>query len=172
MKRLALLRHAKSSTADPGMADFDRPLNDRGRQAARLIGREMTRRGMRFDIVLASPAQRVRETLDGAATEFGFEREVQFEPRIYEASVATLLDLIRAIPDDRETALLAGHNPGVHELVLDLADADEAGLRDRVRGNYPAAALAVIELPCSRWAEVRPGGGRIVDLVLPREFSD
>ncbi|HEY6662121.1 MAG TPA: histidine phosphatase family protein [Sphingomicrobium sp.] len=172
MKRLATLRHAKSSWADPGMADFDRPLNDRGREAARDLGREMTRRRMRFDLVLASPAQRVRETLDGVGQDFGLEREVRFEPPIYDASVATLFELIYALPENCESALLAGHNPGLHELVLDLTDPDDAGLRDRIRGKYPTAALAVVELAPERWAEVRPGSGRIVELVLPRDLAD
>ena len=172
MKRLATLRHAKSSSADPGMTDFDRPLNDRGREAARAVGREMTRRGMQFDLVLASPAQRVRETLDGVQRKFAFEREVRFEPRIYDASVATLFDQLRAMPEKSQSALLVGDNPVLHELVLDLTDPDEAGLRDRLRGKYPTAALAVIELAPAHWAEVGPGSGRIVELVLPRDLAD
>ena len=161
MKRLAVLRHAKSSWADPGMADFDRPVNDRGRQAARGGGREKARRRMQFYLLL-----------DGVQRKFAFEREVRFEPRIYDASVATLFDLIRAIPENSQSALLVGHNPGLHELVLDLTDPDEAGLRDRLRGKYPTAALAVIELAPAHWAEVGPGSGRIVELVLPRDLAD
>ena len=67
MKRLTILRHAKSSWKDRELEDFDRPLNARGRKAARLVGHEMTRRGMRFDSVLASPAVRIRETIDGVS---------------------------------------------------------------------------------------------------------
>ena len=171
MKRLAILRHAKSSWADPGMADFDRPLNERGRAAAANLGRELTRRNTRVDLILASPAQRVRETLDGLCAEFPLG-EVRFEPQIYEAGVATLLGLIQGLQDEYESVLLAGHNPGLHELVLELTDRDDAGFRDRIRGNYPTGALAMIECGSDRWSDVTRGRGEILDLILPRDLAD
>jgi len=171
MKRLAILRHAKSSWADPGMDDFDRPLNDRGRKAARSVGREMERRGLRFDLVLASPAGRVRETLAGIQEQHELGGAIRFEPGIYEAGARTLVDLVQGLPDDCESVLLVGHNPGLHELVLDLTDRDDDGLRDRIRGKFPTAALAVIELPASNWREVKPGSGRLVELILSRELD-
>jgi phosphohistidine phosphatase len=171
MKRLAVLRHAKSSWADPGMADFDRPLNERGRKAARLIGREMTARKMRFDCVLASPAERVRETIRGVQEEYRLEPAVRFEQRIYEAGARTVVDLVKGLPDDCESVLLVGHNPGLHELVLDLADRDEHGFRDRIRGKFPTAALASVELPVKTWRNLQAGTGKIVELILPRELG-
>jgi phosphohistidine phosphatase len=171
MKRLAVLRHAKSSWADAGMEDFDRPLNDRGRAAARLIGAELARRKLRFNLVLASTAARVRETIDGVKREYRFDSEIRFEPRIYEASAGRLLELVRALPDPCESVLLVGHNPGLQELLLDLTDRDETGLRDRVREKYPTAALAVVEFPADRWAKLRGGSGRIVDLIVPRDLA-
>jgi len=172
MKRLAILRHAKSSWADPGMADFDRPLNDRGREAAKRVGRELERRGLRFDLVLASPARRVRETLDGIGAQQRLDSEIRFEPRIYEAGTGTLFELVRALPNECETVLLAGHNPGLHELVLDLADRDDGGFRDRVRGTYPTAALAIVEIGPDQWGEAKRRSGTIVDLILPRDLAD
>jgi len=172
MKRLAVLRHAKSSWADAGMADFDRPLNDRGRAAARSVGRALARRKLHFDMVLASPAERVRQTLAGLEEEYRFESAVRFEPRIYDASANTLIELVRALPDACGSALLVGHNPGLQELLLDLSERDERGLRERVREQYPTAALAVVELPERPWAELRPGAGEIVELVIPRDLAD
>ena len=171
MKRLALLRHAKSSWDDPSLDDFNRPLNERGWKAARRLGRELADREMRFDLVLASTAARVRETIDGVQKKYDFAAPIRFEPGIYEASDATLLSLVRALPEDIEAPLLIGHNPGLERLLTELTHDDERGLRRRVLGKYPTAALAVIELPAEKWANVQPGSGTIVELILPKELD-
>ena len=171
MKRIAVLRHAKSSSAEAGMDDFDRPLNDRGRADAMLVGRALAQRSIRFDRVIASPAQRVRQTLERLGAGYGEPLDVTFDPPLYGAGSADWLEVIRALPESVAAPLLAGHNPSLHELVLGLTDRDEAGLRDQVRGQYPTGALALIELPAERWAEIRPGCGKIVDLILPRSLA-
>ena len=171
MKRLAILRHARASSAAPGMGDLDRPLNEAGRMEARLVGRELDRRRVRFDLVLASPAVRVRETVAGLRQGSGSDCDLRFEPRIYEASAGRLLELVRELPDPAASVLLVGHNPGLQELLLDLTDRDGRGLRDRVREAYPTAALALVELATGRWPEVRPGGARIAELILPNELT-
>ncbi|HEY4139384.1 MAG TPA: histidine phosphatase family protein [Casimicrobiaceae bacterium] len=125
MKRLTILRHAKSSWDHHGLADFDRPLNDRGWKSARRVGRELKDREIHFDLCVASTAARVRETLDGLVEGYGrLDSEIRFEPRIYEATLATLLDIVRGLPDSSGAPLLVGHNPGLHQLVLELADDD------------------------------------------------
>ena len=171
MKRLAVLRHAKSSWADPGMEDFDRPLNDRGRKAARLVGGELERRALRFDLVLASTAARVRETLAGLQETYALGGAIRFEPRIYEAGGRTLDELVGGLPDACDSVLLVGHNPGLHELLLDLTDRDGRGHRDRVREGYPTGALAIVELPVKAWSEVKSGSGEMVELILPRDLA-
>jgi phosphohistidine phosphatase len=172
MKTLTILRHAKSSWDDAGREDFDRPLNDRGWKAARRMGREMKRRKMGFDIALASPAARVRETLDGVAETYGeFGFPVRFERQIYLAERATLLDLVRELPENAGRALLVGHNPGLERLIVELTTDDSKGFRHEVAGKYPTAALAVIELSTKHWRDVAPGGGKIVELILPRELD-
>lgn len=171
MAILTVLRHAKSSWDDSQLADFDRPLNERGRKAAKRVGREFKKRRIRIDQIIASPAVRVRETLRELAEGYGDTRDVQFERRIYEASAPVLFDLVRSIPNTVHAPLLVGHNPGLHELVLALTADDDRGLRRRVMPKLPTAAVAVIELPAVRWSEVAPGTGRIVELILPRELD-
>lgn len=172
MKRLAVLRHAKSSRDQPNTDDLDRPLNPRGWKAARRIGRELKHRKMRFDLCLASPAARVRETLDGLAEGYGpFDFAVRFEPGIYLADTATLLDLIRALPDDIGAPLLVGHNPGLERLVAELTRDDARGLRRRVEHKYPTAALAMIALPVDRWTDIERASGELVALILPKELD-
>lgn len=170
MKSLTLLRHAKSGWDDPVSRDFDRPLNPRGRKAARTVGREMKAQGLAFDRVLASPARRVIGTLEEVAAAYG-PIQPEFDQRLYLASTATLLEIIRAIPDEVERLLLVGHNPGLEELALCLSSRDEAGLRREVEVKYPTGTVAEIALPVERWAEVKEGIGRVERFIRPRDLD-
>lgn len=170
MKRLALLRHAKSSWDDPALADFDRPLNQRGLEAAAVTGAEMRRRGLAFDLVLASPARRVVETIEHAERRLGEPLDPRFDERIYGASAAALLEVVQGVDESLGRLLLIGHNPGLQELAAMLAEAGEP-LRESVASKYPTAALVLLELPVERWEEVRPGTARIADFLRPRELG-
>ena len=169
MKSLTVLRHAKSNWDDP-VADFDRQLNERGRKAAVAVGEELKRRGTKFDCVIASPAKRVRETLDQLGKGYGEPLDVHFDERIYLASEDNLLDLVRGIPDDVGSALIVGHNPGLHRLAL-LLIRDEGELRQRIADKYPTAAAATVELAADRWTEIEPGSGELSALILPRDLD-
>ena len=166
-KRLAILRHAKSDWGQPGLSDFERPLNDRGRAAAHLIQGAIKQRALSFDAILSSPSARTRETID----RIGLAEHSRWVDEIYLATKATLLGLIRALPEEAESVLIVGHNPGLHDLVLSLARDDAAGLRRRVLGKYPTAALALLKLEIDSWSEVEPGCGTIAELLLPRELG-
>ena len=107
------------------------------------------------------------ESRDG----YGERFDAEFDERIYMADVATLLEVIRGIPDASETPLLVGHNPGLEQLLARLTSDDELGLRGKVAGKYPTGALAVVELPADRWRDVQEGSGKIVELILPRELD-
>jgi phosphohistidine phosphatase len=169
MKTLTLLRHAKSSWDDPVKRDFDRPLNPRGRRAARTVGREMRSLGLAFDRIVASPARRVVETIEEVALSFG-PLEPDYDERVYLAPVATLVELVRETPDGVERLLLMGHNPGLEELALLLAGRD-GPLRAEVEVKYPTGTLAEITLPVTHWRDVREGQGRIVRFVRPRDLD-
>jgi phosphohistidine phosphatase len=171
MTLLTVVRHAKSSWGDPALADFDRPLNKRGRHAARQIGEELRKRDFKFDLVLASPARRVKETLEGIEQGYGEALTVQFEPEIYDATESTLFELVRRIPERAHAPMLVGHNPGLQQLILALARDDPNGLLDRVRAGLPTAAVALVEFPVPRWAEVMEGSGLIRELILPRDLD-
>ncbi|HWI85002.1 MAG TPA: histidine phosphatase family protein, partial [Sphingomonas sp.] len=138
MKRLALLRHAKSGDDGAVARDFDRPLNAKGRRAARAIGRHMRDAALHFDAVLASPAIRVVETLREVEAGYGGELAPQWERRIYLATPDELLDVVRHAPAGAESILLVGHNPGLEELVLMLVPKrDENPARNDVEIKYP-----------------------------------
>jgi phosphohistidine phosphatase len=171
MKRLFVLRHAKSSWDDPALDDFNRPLNDRGWKAARRMGRELRQRDLRFDLVVSSMAARARETLDGIRDKLDLNVEVRFEPRMYLASEETLLSLVRALPQKVHCPLLIGHNPGLERLLVELTHDDGDGLRHRIAHRYPTGAFAGVELPARHWVEVAPGSGEVVELILPKELD-
>lgn len=170
MKRLTVLRHAKSSSGDPSLGDLDRPLNERGWKDARRLGKEMTRRQMHFDLVLASPAVRVRETLDGLREKFDMHSVIRFEPRMYGASERTLLSLVRSLPQTVQSPLLVGHNPGLEQLIVGVTQDDEQGLRCKVANKYPTAALAVIRFRAERWQSADQGSGEMIELILPKDL--
>ena len=168
VKRVYLLRHAKSAWDDTSLRDRDRPLAPRGRKAAKRMGRWSRKHDVRPQLVVCSNAVRARETLQRMLPALG-EPEVWVEVTLYAASADTLLERIRAFPDEVDDAMLVGHNPGVMDLVLLLAR--PGTLRDRASENVPTGALAVLELDASRWPAAAPGAATLRRFVVPRELS-
>jgi phosphohistidine phosphatase len=168
MKHLSLLRHAKSAWDDPAARDFDRPLNPRGRRAARAIAERIKAEGLGFDLVLASPAGRSAETLDEVETVLG-PLHARYEQRLYLASAETLLDIVHAVDDGAERLLLVGHNPGFERLALLLAR--KGPLRSEVEVKYPTGTLAEIALPAERWRDVAKGSGTLTRFIRPRDLD-
>jgi phosphohistidine phosphatase len=169
MKTLFLLRHAKSDWAGPALSDFERPLNARGRKAARAMGREFRRLGLAAERILASPAARVVETLERVAEGYGGRMPVEHDQRLYLASPETLLDFIHAVDDQLERLLIVGHNPGLEQLVAMLARGGD--LRSQATEKYPTGTLARIALPAARWRDVAPGGGTLDLFLRPRDMA-
>ncbi|MCK9541247.1 MAG: histidine phosphatase family protein [Novosphingobium sp.] len=172
MKRLGLYRHAKSDWHDARARDFDRPLNERGRKGAAAMSWHMRDYGHQWERVIASPAVRVAETIEIGSAALGVTIPVNWDRRIYLASSATLLDLIREIEGDPASVLMVGHNPGLEDLIFDLVPDDGHNpLRQIVEDKFPTAALAVIELDIDRWADVEEGKARLVHLMRPRDLD-
>ena len=169
MKRLTLLRHAKAGTDAPGIRDFDRGLNGKGHRAARLVGQSMRANGLEFDRVIASPAVRVVQTLEDVATGTGRALAPEWEKRIYLASAVTLLDVIQETPAGVESLLLAGHNPGLEDLVLMLVP-DGAEGRDAVEQKYPTASVAELAFE-GEWADLKSGAARLTRFTRPRDLD-
>jgi phosphohistidine phosphatase len=165
MKTLTLLRHAKSGWDDMSLRDFDRRLNAKGRRAATLVGRHMRDVGLVFDHVVASPAVRVAETLDGIAEGYGRTLDPVWDRRVYLASAGTLLDLVHELEDGHASVLLVGHNPGLEDLTVMLA-ADPGEAEDK----YPTATLAELAVG-ERWTEAKRGTATLTRFVRPRDLD-
>ncbi len=168
MRRLTLLRHAKSSWDDSVKTDFDRPLNAKGRRAAATMGAYLRRERAAFDIVVASPAMRVRQTIEGVEDGLGRPLGAMFDARVYQASAAVLIELVAALAPGCARALLVGHNPGLEDLVMALVPAGGWGA---IEEKYPTASVAELDLLVEDWAQVGEGCGRLRRFTRPRDLD-
>jgi len=166
MKRIYLLRHAKSSWDDPGLADHDRPLAPRGRRAAAALARHLRAETGRPELVLCSSALRARQTLEGLREVLG-DAEVLVERSLYAADSDELLERLHRVPAAVGSAMVIAHNPGLQDLAVDLvALGPDIG---RLREKLPTGGLATIECEGS-WDDLAPGVGTLVSLVVPRDL--
>lgn len=172
MRRLLLLRHAKSSWDDPALDDFDRPLNARGRAAAPRMGAHMRRAGLVPDRALVSAARRTRETWALLSQELPPIADVRVSDELYEAPPATLLGLMRAQLEEAPNLLLVGHNPGLQGLALLLAQDIGSAHRKALAAKFPTAGLAVLRFLYEDWADVGPATGVIEAYVTPKSLGD
>lgn len=163
--RLVLLRHAKSGYPDL-VADHERPLAKRGRHDALGTGRWLAENGYAPDAVVCSTALRARETWDLASAAFSpAVPGARFEPRVYEATVLGLLMLIREFGEEQRTVMIVGHNPGLAELAIGLADPPPAP-----PPGFPTAAVAVLGIT-GAWASAHPGGARLLAFASPADMA-
>jgi phosphohistidine phosphatase len=172
MRRLLLLRHAKSDWSRPGQPDRDRVLSERGRLAAPLMGAYMKSHGLMPDLALVSPATRTRETWNLVAAALQNPPPARFEAAIYEQGPEALLELIQTAPDSAKTIVVVGHNPTFHAVALDLVGAGDIEARRKLTEKFPTAALAVIDFVARDWRGVHRSGGRLERFVSPRSLQD
>ena len=166
MKRLTLIRHAKSSHDLPLIQDFHRPLNGRGLQDAPLIGQHL-KNACHFspDCLITSPAERARTTAAIIAREIGFPAAgLQEEPRIYEAPLRHLTAVVRHLPDAIHHAVLVGHNPGLEQLTNWLGGPGTiSGLR--------TGGVVMLELKVTLWSEVEAACGTLLNYFYPAQIG-
>lgn len=166
MKRLHLLRHAKSDWGDPALDDHERPLNARGRKACKALAAWLSSSDVRPELILCSTATRARETLERLGDALGGPEVVQ-QPGLYHASVERLRREIATLPDTVDEVLFVGHNPGLHDLLLDLGEPGPE--RSRVAAGLPTGALVTLEAD-GEWADLAAGTGTVTRAVFPREL--
>ncbi|MER8237257.1 SixA phosphatase family protein [Streptomyces sp. NPDC101490] len=164
-RRIALLRHAKADWNQE--SDHERPLAERGRADAPLVGRKLAGTGIGFDLALCSTALRTRETWKLAVQALPERPRTVYEERLYEASLGELIALLNEVPDEVSDLLVIGHNPGMHALADALAgEAEEDALARMNRSGFPTSALAVLTFGGS-WKSVEHGVGRLAEFWTP-----
>jgi phosphohistidine phosphatase len=171
MRRLMLLRHAKTETDAPSGKDHDRRLDDRGRSDAADIGAWMVRHGHVPDLVLVSTATRAVQTWNTVhgAMKAAPQPLVANLPELYGAGPSQLLQVIHAVDgEDPQHLLVIGHNPGLHELALALIGSGDAAGRKALAENLPTSGLAMIDFPVQDWKDVSFRGGKLELFVSPK----
>lgn len=143
-------------------------MNQRGRKGAALIGAHIRDHGVRWEALLASPAERVKATLEAA--DLGLEPT--YDPRVYLADSETLLDVVRSHAGPAGAVLLAGHNPGLQDVLLSLIPpAAENDLFDEASVKFPTASFAVIELAIDDWKDLGSESGKLIHFARPRDLD-
>ncbi|KUO17128.1 SixA phosphatase family protein [Streptomyces dysideae] len=167
LRRLVVLRHAKSAWPD-GVADHERPLAPRGRRDAPAAGRALADSDCLPDLALCSTAVRARQTWELASAQWGTPPPVRHDRRLYAADVADLLEIVHEVSTEVDTLLLVGHNPGLEELVLELAGDSLDDALDEVRVKFPTSAIAVLAWRGTGWDALTPGTALLTSLTVPR----
>jgi len=172
MRRLMLLRHAKTENEAPSGRDEDRRLDNRGHRDAAEIGSWIGHHPPFPDLVLVSHAMRALQTWQiawEAMKELVSEPEVELVPELYGADVSQLLETIRdASSADPKRLMLVGHNPGMHELALALAGGGDRAGRKALTDNLPTSGLAIFDFDLDDWADVAFRRGRLAAFVSPK----
>jgi len=165
IRRLALLRHAKSSWDSPDQSDFDRPLNKRGCHDAPRMGRLMAERGVKPGAIISSSAQRARSTAELAGKELGIGADaIRFTEALYLASASEMLAALNKLAPNDSEVVLVGHNPGITALANSIADA-------RI-DNLPTAACFYIEANTDNWQDLADRAGRLIFFAAPKTDLD
>ena len=170
MLTLSLLRHAKSSWAEPAQDDFDRPLNERGREATPRMGSYMAGLDITPDLILCSPAVRTRQTLALVLPHLPRTAEIAYDNDLYLASTGDLLKRIRKTPGSISHLMIVGHDPGMHGIAVKLAGSGDPATLDLLAAKFPTAGLAVIVFEATSWAEVGAGDGRLQIFMTPKRL--
>ena len=168
-RHLHLLRHAKSSWDHPALADHDRPLAARGRRAADALADHLLGVAGPPELVLCSSAARTTETLERIRPGLPDRVEVVVDSRIYHAGTTGMLHLLREIVGERQSVMLIGHNPGMHDLACTLTGGGPSDLVDRLFTKYPTGALATFSF-AAPWADLGPATATLDDFVVPRDL--
>jgi phosphohistidine phosphatase len=163
MKTLFVLRHGKAEPTSP-QGDKARVLAPRGLRDSHTMGERLRELAPEIDLFVSSDAARARQTAEIAAEAAGFDGAVTIEPDVYAASLDTLLDVVRSLPEEASSVVIVGHNPGFEDVSTALTPDGTEPVR------LPTAGFAHLEFPAAkRWRDVREGKGRLVGVHTPKE---
>ena len=167
MKTLYVVRHAKSSWDDPDKADFDRPLNDRGKRDAPRMGKRLKEKDIHPDLMLSSPAKRALSTCKRIAKELGYQKEKIKEDRLlYHAGDDQILSVLQNVNDKQTSVMIFGHNPGLTDFVNSLMS------EEKNIDNIPTTGVVAFQLNVDSWKQVTWGIGKMLFFDFPKSKED
>ncbi|MCW5750943.1 MAG: histidine phosphatase family protein [Alphaproteobacteria bacterium] len=171
MKTVYVLRHAKSAWDQTDLADHERPLNRRGREACESLASHVRRHHVEPALVLCSTARRARQTLDELTRHLGRQWPAEYRDDLYLAEARHMLAILRGLPDGQPSVMLVGHNPGMAELAEQLCRRPERQRLEALGAKFPTGALATFVFEVARWRDVAPGQGRLDSYVTPKSLA-
>ncbi len=172
MRRLLLLRHAKSERSEPGGRDHERTLSARGRSDTPIVAAYMARHGYIPERALISSAVRTQETWKLAAKAFRPAPTAVTDERLYHATPQAILNVIQEVPAGAHTLIVVGHNPGLHELGILLIASGDIEARERLHEKLPTTGLVVIDFAIDDWRRLHMQSGRLERYVTPKLLED
>jgi len=162
LKKLYLIRHAKSSWKNLTLSDYDRPLNKRGKSNAPFMGNLLQQLGVKPDIIVSSPAYRARKTAQLIAKEVKYNKKnIDYYEDLYEASVNNIIDTLKYLDDKNNVVFLIGHNPSLNLFAEEFLDFDE---------NIPTCAILEIEFSCQLWQEINSYNCKLITFEYPKKY--
>ncbi len=162
MKKLYIMRHAKSQLHDETLDDFDRDLNTRGLKNAAFMAKLLKKKENKIDLIISSPAKRAINTASIVAKELNYEKIIQENQYIYEAYVNTLEEIVSYIHDTNDIVLLVGHNPGISGLAYMLSSSKE---------TFVTSAFIEIEFSCDSWMDVSKQNSKVLSYEFPKKYE-
>jgi len=172
MRTLYLLRHAKSAWGEDDLNDHDRVLNERGREAAPVIGRFLKRKTATIDLAICSSAARAQETWSLVSKELPFQPPVEVDERLYLCGVESMVMRLREVSDDVQSLIIIAHNPDMQILTISLSADRASQAAGRARHKFPTAGLAGFELDIDHWQDLRPDCGELVFFESPKRLIE
>jgi len=165
LKNLFLTRHAKSSWSNPGLADIDRPLNERGKKAAPFMGKLIVDKGEKPELLISSPANRALSTAKAFGEVMGLvENDIIVNRAIYGAGAQQLLELVQNQDDLHKSIMLFGHNPTFTSFVNMLTGSNIM--------NVVTCGVVRINFEYSSWIDIDFGSGRLVYYEYPKKYAN
>ncbi len=163
MKKLFIIRHAKSDWEDSNLDDFDRPLNEKGLKNAPFMGKVLKNKNIKPDLIISSPANRAYTTAELIANEVGYDKVITPNQYIYDAYVNTLQELITYIQDDKDVVFLVGHNPGISALACILC-----GMKE----DIPTCSIIEVDFHTDSWITASRENSLLVSFEYPKKYKD
>lgn len=162
MKKLYIIRHAKSDWSNPQLEDFDRPLNKRGKKNAPFMGKLLRKKNISPDLIISSPAYRARETAISISKEINYHENIMYNEYLYEADLKTIMEIVNFIEDEHDNVFIIGHNPGLNMLGFYLVDFNE---------NLPTSGILEIKFDCQSWRKINKSNAQIVSFEYPKKYN-
>lgn len=164
MKTLFVIRHAKSSWNDPDLDDIDRPLNKRGKRNAPEMGKRLSAKGVKPDLLITSPAKRAATTAKKIAKALSYPKDqIVIDQTLYHGTNQEVINVIRNVSDEIGTLMIFGHNPGFTDLVNQLSGSSIY--------NIPTCGIAEIGFDIQSWNDIDKNKGRLIDFDYPKKVS-